>query len=147
MKRMYKGPKFTKDQLTFVAEASLSGCMDLIESVLPDNISWEEHQSNPEERGYHKGCVEAAGEALSIIAAQLIGDGVGCYDALAMAGNFDKAVDTLFKTAWEDQGVAVKTRLAAFDGPFKYADLYPGCYPDAHACAEVFAETIFEDQV
>lgn len=151
---MYKGRKFTKKQLTFIAEAILSSALDMTDSGLPDSISWEDYKGNASGQGYHTGAVESAGMALAIVAAQLINDGVGVYDALAMAGNFDTKIDLLFQKAWEDQGVAVNQRhndlakkLEEEGKHYQTADLYPGYYPDVHACAVTFAEVVFKDQV
>jgi hypothetical protein len=97
------------DQLAFVAECILLGALDMIQGGLPTCIDWTDRQEwanraveEPLELSpYERGTLEAAGEALSILYAQLTGDGISCYEALEhLADGFDGAVERMMCQSW-----------------------------------------------
>ncbi len=149
---MYRGKEpFTLEQLAFAADCILVGALDMIESGLPDRIEWAERQAQSSKEGsdptaltaYERGALEAAGEALSILYAQLSGDGMGCYDALCEAGHFDDAVGKMMAAAWQDEGAAVKAAIQQRHGRYRLNDVIPG-YPDARLCALAFAAVVLD---
>ena len=93
---------------------------------------------------YERGALEAAGEALSILYAQLTGDGMGCYDALCVADHFDEAVGNMMAAAWKDKGEAVKAAIRQRHGRYQIKDVIPN-YPDTRHCAEAFADVVLDE--
>lgn len=149
---MYRGTtKFTREQIVFVAETILVGALDMIESGLPTSIDWQDRieQLNKIDRDplslgpYDRGALEAAGEALSIFYAQVTGDGMGCYDALHCAGEFDKQIEAMVRNAWLDEGKRVKTAIEKRKRQYRLEDVIPN-FPDCRKHAETFAD-IFDE--
>ena len=137
MSNLYQGKRrFTQEQVTFMAECLLLGALDMIECGLPTSITWEERNTGKHPKaltGYEQGALESVGEALSILFAQLTRDGMGCYDALVCAGNFDDAVETMMREAWKDQGKSYN------EDPENYVIPH---YPDCRKHAEDFVATM-----
>jgi hypothetical protein len=104
---MYRSErKLDLEQIAFAAECILLGALDMIEGGLPTSIDWADRQQwanriveEPLELSpYERGALEAAGEALSILYAQLTGDGICCYEALEhLADGFDAAVERMMR--------------------------------------------------
>ena len=147
---MYRGKEpFTREQIAFAAECILVGALDMIESGLPSNIEWTEREgvtmgtASTTLAAYERGALEAAGEALSILYAQLSGDGMGCYDALYEADHFDDAVEKMMAAAWQDKGKAVKAAIKQRQGGYQLKEVIPH-YADARHCAEVFADVVLD---
>src|SRR5207244_2851689 len=94
---------------------------------------------------YERGALEAAGEALGILYAQLTGNGISCYEALEhLANGFDAAVEGLMRDSWQDQGQAVEQAIdrERQEGvQFRLADVIPG-YPDCRRHAMEFARKV-----
>ncbi len=149
---MYRGKEpFTREQIAFAAECILVGALDMIESGLPDSIEWTERKgpmakadTDPTTLAtYERGALEAAGEAFSILYAQLTGDGMGCYDALYEADHFDEAVGNMMAAAWQDKGEAVKAAIKQRQGRYEIKDVIPH-YPDTRHCANAFADVVLD---
>jgi hypothetical protein len=151
---MYHSPrKLDFEQLALVAECILLGTLDMIESGLPTSIGWADRQQwsnrvveDPLELSpYERGALEAAGEALSILYAQLTGDGICCYEALEhLAGGFDAAVERMMRESWQDQGRAVEQAVdkqRQEEVQVRTADVIPG-YPDCRRHAVAFARKL-----
>ena len=148
-----KKAKMGRKQLVFAVECILQGALDMIEGGLPDAITWKERKEDIGAgnlratgglTGYELGAIEAAGEAISILGAQLADVSISCYDALNMAGKFHMAVEKLFEKSWKDKGKAVHKwlkRLGAGDGVFQLSELYPWM-PDCHKHAVTFVQAI-----
>jgi hypothetical protein len=152
----YKGTeKFTRPQLVFVVDCILIGALDRFDSTLPDNIDWDERKKYAGAgdplalTDYERGGLETAGMALGVLFAQLTGEGLGIYDALAEAGKFHNACETLVAKAWADEGREAKARLKKHGRPgkaFSLADdIYTGYYPDTRRHAEQFVDSVFDD--
>ena len=152
---MYRGTvKFTREQLVFMAECVLVGALDMIESCLPTSINWNDRKEllnlinkEPFALGpYERGALETAGEALSILYAQLTDDGMGCYDALVVAGNFDQQVEAMVRNAWANEGNDVKAAIRLKQGSHRLEDVIPN-YPDCRKHAEAFVAGAFEEYI
>jgi hypothetical protein len=130
---------WTNKQVAFVAYCILQGALDMIEGCLPStNSTVEKSPYGP----YDTGVLESAGEALSIFFAQVTGDGVGCYDALKIAGDFAKAIDLLVTNSWADGGKAIREAIAAKEGNFSPEEVYPN-WPNINHHAKAFANKMF----
>jgi hypothetical protein len=130
--------EWDKAHVVFVAKCILQGALDMIESCLPCTDSLvRENPFGP----YDKGALESAGEALSIFFAQVSGEGLGCYDALALAGNFAQATEKLVEDSWADGGKAIREAIEAKEGSFCLADIYPN-WPNVQKHAEEFATAL-----
>jgi hypothetical protein len=149
----FKGQRFTRDQLVFVAEAALVSVIDRIESNMPTSgMTWEDRISyvnadiNPGRlSSYERGALECAGMALAVLFAQLTDDGISIYDALRCAGKFDEAVDAWVTTTWQDQGKAVIARMKQLgQGGWTIPQAYEN-YPDCHKHAEAFVDDLFKE--
>jgi hypothetical protein len=144
---LYRGDRiFDREQLVFFAETILLSALDLLESGLPTSISWEEREERADTgRSYELGIIEQAGMSLSVLYAQLTGDGIGVYDALACAADFDEAINDCFSKSWEDCGEKVKQAINAVPemGGFNVQDVIPS-YPDVRKHAEAFVNYILE---
>jgi hypothetical protein len=151
---MYRSPrKLDLEQIAFAAECILLGALDMIESGLPTSIDWADRQQwadrmveEPLELSpYERGALEAAGEALSILYAQLTGDGISCYEALEhLADGFDGAVERMMRDSWQDQGQAIEQaidRERQEHVQFHSMDVIPG-YPDCRRHAMEFARKV-----
>jgi hypothetical protein len=151
---MYRSErKLDLEQIAFAAECILLGALDMIEGGLPTSIDWADRQQwanriveEPLELSpYERGALEAAGEALGILYAQLTGDGICCYEALEpLADGFDAAVERMVRESWHDQGQAVEQavdRERQEHVQFRSADVVPG-YPDCRRHAVAFARKL-----
>lgn len=91
------------------------------------------------------GALESAGMALAVLYAQLTDDGLGIYDALYCAGNFDKACEKLVYKCWYDGGKAVYKSMKKHDGKsYQIKDVLPS-YPNTRKHAEAFVKEVFKD--
>lgn len=81
---MYRGEKmFDREQLVFMVEVIMASAFDNVESVLPPNVTPEEYlQKEGSISTWINSAVESAGWNLSILYAQLTGDGMGVGDAV-----------------------------------------------------------------
>lgn len=157
MNSLYKGnTRFDREQLIFVAETALIGALDRIESCLPNTSSWEWRKTHSRPRlliPYERAALEAAGMSLSVLYAQLTDDGLGIYDALQCADQFEKKCEKLVSEAWKYHGRAITNRLHDMpkNVPFNLiTDVYdqvlgPGIFPDTGTCAQVFVDHCFDD--
>lgn len=75
---MYREPKhrFTKEQLTFVADAVLSGVVDRIEAALPPTVPTSAWPDAERRDAYIGACTDTAGIILPVLWAQLNDDGM-----------------------------------------------------------------------
>ena len=97
---MYKGKvKFTRDQLVFMVEASITAAFDRIEAGLPTSgISPKErqelmHLKKPTDFGaWDNAALETCGMTLGILYAQLTGDGLGIGDTIDFAPKRFKSI-------------------------------------------------------
>lgn len=84
MDSMYKGSrKFSREQLVFMVEVIMASAFDNVESVLPPNVTPEEYERNEGNIStWVNSAVDSAGWNLSILYAQLTGDGMGVGDSV-----------------------------------------------------------------
>lgn len=150
----FKGQRFTRDQLVFVVEATLTSAIDRIESNMPTSgMTWKDRQSyvpnldtHPGRlSGYEQGALECAGMAIAVLYAQLTDDGIGIGDAIHCAGKFDEAVNAWVATTWQNQGQAVFARMKELgQGGWQIPQAYQN-YPDCHKHAEAFVDNVFKE--
>jgi len=90
----YSERVFDKQQLIFMVDTVLGSAMDQIASCLPPDSDMFQHESSQSDfgNGYVQGCQNTAGHALSVLFAQITGDGMGATDAIAII-KFDEFVD------------------------------------------------------
>jgi hypothetical protein len=132
-----------KAHVVFVVKCILQGALDMIDACLP---GLGDNKAN-EWGGYEKGALESAGEALSIFFAQVSGEGVGCYDALKIAGDFAGAVGQMMESSWADGGVAVTAAMeveSARIGNFRIHEVIPGS-PNVEVHAKAFADELLKN--
>ena len=144
----YRGQRFTRDQLVFVAEAVLTAAVDLIEAGMPaSGVTWKERLDmvggDAEAAGcltpYERGAMETAAMSLDVLHVQLTGD------ALGEADYFEQAVENWVRDAWLDQGKAVAARSEQRRGTtWKIKDVYAN-YPDCRRHAEAFVDNAFDE--
>jgi hypothetical protein len=115
---MYKGTKrFDKAQLEFIVEVMITSCIDTIEAYLPQTPS--EAKTWPCAGWFpymYQGCLESLGWNLSILYAQVSGDGMGTQDALAVVGlenHLDKFIKTRTSKNWK--GFKVGEKICPID--------------------------------
>jgi hypothetical protein len=147
---LYKGTDpFTREQAISVVECILIGALDRVESALPHTISYEDRlRDDPRDdaklTAYERGGLEAAGMSLGTFFAQLTGEGLDVYDALACATvndvSFDVAIEQLVRGAWADRGVRIR---AAARRPRTMEQLYDSLWPDTRKHAEAFVADVF----
>lgn len=84
MQSMYRGKKkFDREQLVFMVEVIMASTFDNSENILPPNVTPKEYEKNIIAfRGWINSSIETAGWNLSILYAQLTGDGMGTCDAI-----------------------------------------------------------------
>ena len=119
----YKGKKFTKSQLVFIVEAILCSAFDSVDGQLPPCVSKEEYEKNKDGIGsYFDGIREQVGMSLSVLYAQLTGDGMASCDALSII-NYDKELDLFIAKRLQDSNSEC---------------------PDAHSLAICFVKECFD---
>jgi len=119
-------PRFTREQIAFVADKILAAALDRIESCLPDTIPLTEFQEHHESIDHAMSmAMDTAAMALAILFAQTTGEGMGVWD---WAGSTEFR-DTCARFIME-----------------RTAPNWPGlkagepCYPDTKQFAELFAD-------
>jgi len=87
MKKLFPYPKdeqrFSKEQLRFVVEVMITSAIEVIDHVISTDPDIEDLISSRES------VAETLGFNLSILYAQITGDGMGCSDVLQETGLFD----------------------------------------------------------
>lgn len=142
MKDMYAGTRpFDREQLAFVAEVMLTSVLEMISSQLPHEADAEP----PESRHFVDQACWQAGWNLSILFAQLTGEGMGEGDALVCAGEFNEACRRLVAYAWRGDGRHVRERQADLGQPHNIKDLYGIYWVDCRKHADHFVNEVFGD--
>lgn len=146
-------PKFTREQLRFFAEVILISAVDRIESGMPTSgIAWADRlqyvngidTDAKSLTAWDRCALETTGMSLAVLYAQLTGDGLGIYDALACAGRFDKAVTDWVELTWKDQGVVVTERIKSLgNGGWQIEQAYTN-FPDCRKHAVEFVDSVFD---
>jgi hypothetical protein len=152
---MYRhGQKFDRRQLIFLVEATLVSALDRIESCQPtSNITWADRLNMVNGvdadaqrlNAYERGALETAGMMLGVLYAQLTDDGLGIYDALVCADNFQDAVEQWVERVWQDEGKTVMQRIHDLPkGGWQIEQAYSN-YPNCNRHAEAFVNEVFGD--
>jgi hypothetical protein len=128
---MYRGRRFSRDQLLFVVQTIFRGAADQIQSCLPPVISIGEAQKRHGDlMQYIQGVVNTVGIQLPILYAQLTDDGLGAGD-FPQFGDFSKMVDTYF------------IAQMGLDGKFNK----DGTFPNTDDLAEDFVDEFLTDYI
>jgi hypothetical protein len=108
---MYRVPdcRFTREQLTFIADAVLSSAFDRIESALPPSTCLASWPSVAQREAYLGACLDLPGVALPVIWAQLNNDGME-LNAFAGYADWVQAVETYVRTSLEHDPSPKATR-------------------------------------
>jgi hypothetical protein len=146
--------KFSKGQLTFVVECILSAVVDKIQDGTPVGCTYENRKewTNNKPKALmscERAALENAGMSLGIFYAQLTGDGLGVYDALTCAGNFDDACDNFMAASWKNKGNKIfEAEKICKDTKkqYRYDELLkPYGFPKARKHAKAFVKACFEE--
>ncbi len=126
-----QSPRFDREQLVLVTEVMLTSALEVISSRLPHNTD------KPESSGFVDQACWQAGWNLSILYAQVTGDGMGEADALFCAGQFQEACKRLVDWAWRN-----KEKL---DVSRPLNEVYGVYWVDCHRHAEHFVNEAFDE--
>ena len=99
--------KFSRKQLIEVVECMIASAIEMIGRFLPD----EAEAKKPSDDFVDNVCWHL-GWNLSILYAQITGDGMGEYDALHCCDKFDDVLHRLVDKSWEDGGKKIRERQA-----------------------------------
>lgn len=129
---MYRGRRFTRDQLLFVVQTIFRGAADQIQSSLPPVIPVKEARERREElENYVHGVVNTVGIQLPILYAQLSGDGMGAGD-FPQFGEFKLLADNY---------------LIRQLGLAKAPPDQTGTFPDTDSIAEEFTDNFLSEYI
>lgn len=148
--------RFSRKQLIFVVDMILTGIMDRIDSVMPHTTPYTDKEAEPKDPSgdwshYIDGAMESGGMALACFYAQLTNDGLGIYDALLCAGEFDSECDKAYRKAWKSAKRirSAQAKLAKKGKAYNIkTDLYAPLklvYPDTEKHAEQFVLECFKE--
>lgn len=128
---MYKGKRFTREQLLFVVQTIFNGATDQIQSCLPPSVPVEEVKADYNARlQYLKGIVNTVGIQLPIFYAQLNDDGMAAGEFVQF-GDFNE----LFVKY-------MRAQLGMSDGFNE-----DGTFPDTNHLAEEFVNEYLTDYI
>lgn len=138
----------TRDQAVSIVEFMLCAALDTIDTGLPTDLGLPERlvltrpSSATDLTAYETGAIETAGMAVSILYAQLTGDGMEASDALHGCLDFEGQIRCLMARAWADPAYILEwqTKLGAGGRGFTREELYEGYWPDCAASARHFVD-------
>lgn len=133
--------KFSRKQLVKVVECMIDSEIAMIGRFLPD----EAEAQKPSDEFVENVCWHL-GWNLSILYAQITGDGMGEYDALHCCDKFDEVLHRLVEKSWEDGGKKIRERQARKGSSgYRIRDLYGATYPNARDYAVRFVDQTFDE--
>jgi hypothetical protein len=129
---MYKGRRFTREQLVFVVRTVFRGAADQIQSSLPPSVPLDDARLREQSiRDYLHGVTNTVAIQLPILYAQLTDDGLG-------AGDFPQFGD------FTDRASKYIERQL---GRVKAPPLENGTFPDTDDLAEDFVDEFLADYI
>ncbi len=140
-------PRFTRNQLIFIAETILVSALDRVDVGLPQSIRWEDRIAIADPptdlSSFEHGAIECAGMALAVLYAQCTHDGIGIGDALFCANKFPEQCEGLVSGAWDGQGKWVREKEMRMGSSYNIPEFYGLLWPDAAQAAVDFVDSLF----
>lgn len=133
-----------------IVQAALESAFDRIESGLPTTGVQYYRREQTKDTGivYEDSALETIGFFLGVINVRFglkgwnpeCQEGIGIYDTLRMADEFDIKVKKLIEKCWEDEGKAIQEKMKKMKS-FNSFDVLP-FEIDFKKCAKIFVENL-----